>query len=114
MPRLSTLKPQHLEVCDNTLKSRGMIAPNRAIIAAIVIANPTLVRLLITGYSGEITRKAKCPTLDTYEREYLLDAVANQYAGSPWPYNCDSEEVVFAFRDRLVENASQAGWVFHS
>lgn len=109
MPRLSTLTPSQIAVCDNTLKRRGMIAPNKAILAAIIMTSPTLVRCLKSYYSGDISAGG---TLDTYEREYLMDAVAENYCRGPWPGNMDSDDVMQRFSDTLVENASITGWVF--
>ena len=108
MPRLSTLKPQHIQICDNTLRSRGMIAPNKAIIAAIAMTSPTLVRCLVSYYSAG----TGTGTLDTYERDYLMDAVAETYCRMPWPCNMDGDAAMEQFTDSLLEHASQAGWVF--
>jgi hypothetical protein len=112
MPRLSTLSAQHLEVCDNTLKERGLIAPNRALLAAIIMKHPRLMRLLITGYSGSLILKWGPPSLDTYERGYLMDAIGLEYADAHWPCNMDGDEVMERFSEMLVERASQSGWVF--
>lgn len=112
MPKLITLTPQHLEVCDNTLRERGLIAPNRALLAAIIMKHPTLVRLLRTGYSGPLLRKWGPPSLDTYERGYLMDAIALEYADTDWPCNMDGDEVMERFSHALVDNASKSGWTF--
>lgn len=85
-----------------------MIAPNKAIVAAIVMTSPTLVRCLKSNYTGDVNRG----TLDTYERDYLMDAVAANYCRTEWPCNMDSDEVMQRFSDTLVENASISGWVF--
>lgn len=112
MPKLITLSKQHLEVCDNTLRAKGLIAPNRALLAAIILKHPTLVRHLRTGYSGELIRKWGPPKLDTYESDYLFDAIAQEYAEMHWPCFGDTAEITAIFQERLVERASQAGWVF--
>ncbi len=118
MPRLCTLAPHHLEICDNTLRERGLIAPNKALLAAIIIKDPKLVRLLITGYPKRIAihwkdRKTP-PILDTYDREHLLDVISNEYTDMVWPCNCDSDDYIKEFTSKLVERASQSGWVFNS
>jgi hypothetical protein len=108
MPRLATLTAAQIDICDNTLRERGMIAPNKAILAAIVMTSPTLVRCLKAYYPGDVSDG----TLDTYERDYLMDAVANNYCQADWP--CFGDDIVVAarFMDTLVENASKTGWVF--
>jgi hypothetical protein len=108
MPRLSTLTSSQISICNNTLKGRGIIAPNKAILAAIIMTSPTLVRCLKSYYTGDVSNG----TLDTYERDYLMDAVAQHYCRTDWPCFGDSDEVNNRFVDTFVENASKAGWVF--
>lgn len=108
MPRLSTLSSAQIAICDNTLRSKGLIAPNRAIVAALVMTSPTLVRCLRQYYTGDVSHG----TLDTYERGYLLDAVASNYCQAGWPCNMDGDDTMLRFSNTLVENASKSGWVF--
>lgn len=108
MPQLATLSKDQLQICDNTLRARGLIAPNKAILAAIIVQSPTLVRCLVRYYREKVTDG----TLDTYERGYLLDAVADFYCKAGWPCNGDSMTYQETFADMLYEKASYSGWVF--
>ena len=106
MPRLVTLTREQLTLCDRTLKSRGLIAPNQAILSALICNHPQL--------QGNISRyyKGSESALETYEREYLLEIVALHYSGLPWPTNNADSAEVKRFSETFVEHASQAGWVF--
>ena len=108
MVRYRTLSPSHLKLCDNTLRSKGLLAPNLAIIAAIVLKNELLTKNLIRYYKTDVTDG----TLDTYEREHLLESVSIHYVGLPWPCNGDSLEYTQSFVDRFNEVICQADWVF--
>ena len=99
-----------MEICDNTLRARGMIAPNLGIVASLVMMSPTLVRHLRLYYS----ETKGTGTLDTYEREYLFDMVAENYCGTSWPCNMDGVEYSQRFFDTLMENSSMVGWVFET
>jgi hypothetical protein len=113
MPKLSTLKPFHIAYCDNTLRDRGMIAPNKAILAAIVLTNPRLTSLLVRLYHENETDFTGLPAmLDTMEREYLLDTVAQHYTGQHWPANAASQGEMEFFKHQMLERASECGWVF--
>lgn len=107
MPRLTTLTATQIKVCDNTLRSRGLIAPNSAILMAIIMTQPRLVSNL--RYYRDCGPDA---TLDTYERDYLMDAVADVYCKEPWPCYNDGNEHMERFSETLVERASEVGWVF--
>lgn len=110
MPRLITLTMSQTQICDNTLRSRGMIAPNLGIVAALAMMSPTLVRHLRQYYTGPTGDG----TLDTYERELLFDMVAENYCGISWPCNMDGVEYTQRFFDTLMGNSSMVGWVFET
>lgn len=108
MPRLATLTKGQLAICDRTLRSRGLIAPNKAILASLICQYPRLLGNVSRYYTSDGSKG----TLDTYERECLLEAVALHYSGLPWPSNNADTAEVKRFSETFVEQASKAGWVF--
>lgn len=80
MPTSTTLTPVMIQACDQLLRHRGLIAPNKAILAAIIFMKPELMSSLCKR--GLSTQRIK---LDSYEQEFLMEALAQHYCRMSWP-----------------------------
>lgn len=109
MPVLSTLNSSQIAICDRTLRELHFIAPNRGIIAAIVLSNPRLTSRIRAHYRGDYREEG---VLESCERELLMDSFALFYTGHYWPVYSDNHDASVEFFDELMERTSETGWVF--
>ena len=99
--------PAMLRTCDNTFRSRGMIAPNIVIVSAIVFKHPILAVRVVEHYQEVL----EGDVLKLEDRHRLLDAMAVHYMRRPWPIDASDHEIT-TFSDELHYIASMNYWVF--
>ena len=82
--------------CDNALRQRNIAIPEVRL-AAIIASDREFVEQMKEIYPEE------GDGLDTYERGWLMDMVAQDLGYEGWPCNGDSAELGARFRATLVE-----------
>lgn len=102
------LTDDHLRRCQNELAEREF-AGSLELVRKVVETDPGLVERLVELYSEPYQDGHG---LDTWEREMLMDAFAQLYAGRCWPCNSEvlSGQVSDNFVYDLVTKSAADGW----
>lgn len=105
--------PDHVvRICMNVIRERmALLPPSPEAVRAILEQDrcDSLVEALVR-YGEPSPQELDTAGLDTYERDWLIDIIADHFVGRESPLNMHSQEYTNAFVRDLVRNAAKAGW----